>query len=76
MKQLLVAILDDCGYRANPYFSALRDGSFARDDFLETQIQFYFAVVFFSRPMAALGSSARSISSWAVAGASPCSTTN
>jgi pyrroloquinoline-quinone synthase len=39
---------------ANPYFRALEDGSFTRDDFVETQIQFYFAVVFFSRPMAAL----------------------
>lgn len=38
----------------NPYFAALEDGSFSRDDFLETQIQFYFAVVFFSRPMAAV----------------------
>lgn len=38
----------------NPYFRALRDGSFERADFVETQIQFYFAVVFFSRPMAAL----------------------
>jgi pyrroloquinoline-quinone synthase len=54
MKQLLGAILDESGYRSNPYFAALRDGSFAREDFVETQIQFYFAVLFFSRPMAAL----------------------
>ena len=39
---------------ANPYLRALRDGSFAKDDFVETQIQFYYAVVFFSRPMAVL----------------------
>ena len=38
----------------NPYFVALDDGSFSKDDFLETQIQFYFAVIFFSRPMAAV----------------------
>jgi pyrroloquinoline quinone (PQQ) biosynthesis protein C len=38
----------------NPYFRSLRDGSFERDDFVETQVQFLFAVVFFSRPMAAL----------------------
>jgi pyrroloquinoline quinone (PQQ) biosynthesis protein C len=38
----------------NPYFIGLRDGSFTRDDFVETQVQFLFAVVFFSRPMAAL----------------------
>jgi pyrroloquinoline quinone (PQQ) biosynthesis protein C len=34
--------------------AALRDGTLTRDDFLETQIQFYYAVVFFSRPMAVL----------------------
>lgn len=38
----------------NPYFVALDDGTFSKDDFLETQIQFYFAVIFFSRPMAAV----------------------
>lgn len=38
----------------NPFFAALRDGSFSREDFIETQVQFLFAVVFFGRPMAAL----------------------
>lgn len=38
----------------NPYLVALVDGSMSREDFVETQIQFLFAVVFFSRPMAAL----------------------
>lgn len=38
----------------NPYLRALRDGELSREDFIETQIQFLFAVVFFSRPMAAL----------------------
>ena len=38
----------------HPYFRALADGSFSREDFVETQIQFLFAVVFFARPMAAL----------------------
>lgn len=38
----------------NPYFSALRDGSFSRDDFVETQAQFAHAVFFFSRPMMVL----------------------
>ena len=38
----------------NPYFAALADGSFSREDFVETQVQFLFAVVFFSRPMAVL----------------------
>jgi pyrroloquinoline-quinone synthase len=54
MKALIERVLDDCGYRENPYFAALRDGSFAHDDFVETQAQFYFAVDFFSRPMAAV----------------------
>ena len=39
---------------SNPYLRALRDGELSKDDFVETQIQFYFAVVFFSRPMAVL----------------------
>ncbi len=39
----------------NPYLVSLRDGTMSRDDFLETQIQFLFAVVFFSRPMLTLG---------------------
>jgi pyrroloquinoline-quinone synthase len=38
----------------SPYLTALRDGSLPYQDFIETQIQFLFAVVFFSRPMAAL----------------------
>jgi pyrroloquinoline-quinone synthase len=38
----------------SPYIVALRDGSMSREDFVETQIQFLFAVVFFSRPMAVL----------------------
>lgn len=38
----------------NPYLRALRDGDLDKADFVETQIQFYYAVVFFSRPMAVL----------------------
>ncbi|MEM1449249.1 MAG: iron-containing redox enzyme family protein [Planctomycetota bacterium] len=45
-------VLDEAGHADNPYFVALRDGSFAFDDFVETQVQFYFVVQFFSRPMA------------------------
>lgn len=41
-------------WRANPYFAALADGRFDRDDFVETQVQFFWAVTFFSRPMALL----------------------
>lgn len=38
----------------NSYFTSLRSGAMSRDEFLQTQIQFFFAVRFFSRPMAAL----------------------
>jgi pyrroloquinoline-quinone synthase len=39
---------------AHPYLTALAEGSLSRDDFIETQIQFFFAVAFFPRPMASL----------------------
>src|ERR1700733_11317743 len=39
---------------SSPYFRTLRDGSMTKDEFVETQIQFFHAVIFFSRPMAAL----------------------
>ncbi len=51
---LITSVLNDTNFRQNQYFKSLRDGSFEKLDFIETQIQFYFAVVFFSRPMAAL----------------------
>jgi pyrroloquinoline-quinone synthase len=54
MSELIDAVLDESRFRTNPYFAALRDGTFSKEDFVETQIQFYFAVTFFSRPMAAL----------------------
>lgn len=54
LKLLINSILEESKFRKNPYFSALRNGSFAKSDFIETQIQFYNAVIFFSRPMAAL----------------------
>lgn len=47
-------ILKDADYSENPYFVNLREKTFAREDFLETQMQFFYAVIFFSRPMAAL----------------------
>ena len=46
--------LGELGYDSNPYFVNLRNGQFQKADFVETQVQFYFAVIFFSRPMAAL----------------------
>ena len=54
MQQRIDEILEECKFRENPYFKALQDGSFEKEDFIETQIQFFFAVVFFSRPMAIL----------------------
>lgn len=44
----------EADWRTNPYFAHLADGSFDREDFVETQTQFFFAVVFFSRPMGVL----------------------
>lgn len=38
----------------SPYLTGLADGSLSREDFVETQVQFLFAVVFFGRPMAML----------------------
>lgn len=54
MQQFVASILEETAAESNPYFVALRDGSFEKEDFAETQIQFYYAVVFFSRPMAAV----------------------
>jgi len=54
MEALIGRILEESGYTDNPYFAALNNGSFEKDDFVETQLQFYFAVDFFSRPMAAV----------------------
>ncbi|MFY9589201.1 TenA family transcriptional regulator [Rickettsia endosymbiont of Halotydeus destructor] len=54
MQTLINQILQDLDYKNNPYFTTLHDGTFSKEDFIETQIQFYFAVVFFNRPMSAL----------------------
>jgi pyrroloquinoline-quinone synthase len=54
MKTVIQAIMDEQDYFNIPYFKELFAKRFLREDFIETQIQFYFAVVFFSRPMAAL----------------------
>ena len=53
MKTLITQILKETNPQMNSYFVSLKDGTFSKDDFVETQIQFHFAVVFFSRPMAA-----------------------
>ncbi len=54
MQRLIDEVIADVAHRENPFFRALADGSFSKDDFLETQYQFYWAVIFFSRPMAGL----------------------
>jgi pyrroloquinoline-quinone synthase len=46
--------LRDIRIARNPYFTALADGSMTKAGFQATQEQFFFAVTFFSRPMAAL----------------------
>jgi pyrroloquinoline-quinone synthase len=40
--------------KSNPYFENLRSNTFDLEAFRRTQEQFYFAVLFFARPMAAL----------------------
>ncbi len=54
MKQLIDEILKESRFAENPYFTSLRSRTFDKSDFIETQIQFYTAVAFFSRPMATL----------------------
>jgi pyrroloquinoline-quinone synthase len=48
------AVLKRVNILHNPYLEALRDGSMSLDCFRRTQEQFFFAVTFFPRPMAAL----------------------
>lgn len=54
MRTYIARLKERLNVSANPYLRALHDGSLSREDFIETQIQFLFAVVFFSRPMAVL----------------------
>ena len=54
MKTTIARLKQDLAVRELPYLQELHAGTLAREDFVETQIQFLFAVVFFSRPMAAL----------------------
>jgi pyrroloquinoline quinone (PQQ) biosynthesis protein C len=54
MKSYVAALRTRLQVPANEYLVGLRDGALSREDFVETQLQFFFAVVFFSRPMAAL----------------------
>ncbi len=54
LNDLIERVLEDTNYYENPYFVNLREKTFEKADFIETQVQFYYAVIFFSRPMAAL----------------------
>ena len=49
MNELIEEILAEAKAAENPYIVSLRDGSLSKEDFIESQIQFYFAVIFFSR---------------------------
>lgn len=47
-------VIERVGIYNNPYFKSLQDGTMSLELFQKTQEQFYYAVLFFSRPMAAL----------------------
>ncbi|MDB6015629.1 MAG: iron-containing redox enzyme family protein [Pedosphaera sp.] len=49
-----IRILEKSGIRRNSYLQALQDGSMTLEEFRRSQEQFFFAVSFFPRPMAAL----------------------
>lgn len=54
MRATITALKERLDVESWPYLAALADGRFDRGDFVETQKQFLYAVVFFSRPMAVL----------------------
>jgi len=47
-------VLEESGIWRNPYLQTLQDGSMSLESFRRSQEQFFFAVTFFPRPMAAL----------------------
>src|SRR6476659_9247407 len=47
-------VLENSGIWRNPYLQTLQDGSMSLECFRRSQEQFFFAVSFFPRPMAAL----------------------
>src|SRR3569832_2486535 len=52
--ELAVQVVKQSGLQGNPYLIALQDGSMSLEGFRRSQEQFFFAVTFFPRPMAAL----------------------
>ena len=49
--QAVDVLLEEIGYRENPYFAALGEKRFDRGDFVETQIAFCHQVAMFNRAM-------------------------
>jgi pyrroloquinoline quinone (PQQ) biosynthesis protein C len=56
MRDCLAKLIEGLDITANPYLRALREGTMRRAEFVETQIQFLHAVVFFPRPLMVLAS--------------------
>jgi pyrroloquinoline quinone (PQQ) biosynthesis protein C len=56
MHNYLAKLMERLDLLANPYLRATREGTLRRADFVETQIQFLFSVVYFPRPMMVLAS--------------------
>lgn len=54
LSSVIDQVLLDVNFRNNTFFKNLHEGEFDKEDFIETQIQFFFAVIFFNRPMGAL----------------------
>jgi pyrroloquinoline-quinone synthase len=54
MRQAIEQVKASYDFSEHPYFRQLETGEFGRENFVETQIQFLHAVVFFSRPMSTL----------------------
>ncbi len=56
MKEFIQQLKEKTPIAGHPYFSSLKDGVFPKESFVRTQLDFYHAVIHFSRPMLALTS--------------------
>ena len=54
MQDFLNKILNETLINPNPYLAALSHKTMSKDDFIETQVQFFFAVKHFRHPMKTL----------------------
>jgi len=54
LSEAVKSVLANRNFSGNPYFVALREGHMSLENFRRSQAQFFFAVTFFPRPMAAL----------------------